>query len=76
MTPSAQKPSLLSMTDGAVLLQLERGWRASVSMIDAHTGRVTLLPPGQLSRATHLGARPERRISARRLLSATRLFTA
>ena len=44
MTP-LRKASLLSMTGGAVELQLERGWRASVSMIDAYTGRFTLLPP-------------------------------
>lgn len=44
MTP-LRKASLLSMAAGAVELQLERGWRARVSMVDGHTGRFTLLPP-------------------------------
>jgi alpha-glucosidase len=44
MTPLRQA-TLLSMNTGAVELQLERGWRARVSMIDGHHGRVTLLPP-------------------------------
>ncbi len=44
MTP-LRKASLQSMAGGAVDLQLERGWRARVSMVDGHTGRFTLLPP-------------------------------
>lgn len=44
MTP-LRKATLLSMADGAIELQLERGWRARVSMVDGHTGRFTLLPP-------------------------------
>jgi alpha-glucosidase len=44
MTP-LRKATLLSMAAGAIELQLERGWRARVTLIDAHTGRVTLLPP-------------------------------
>ncbi|HVJ60802.1 MAG TPA: TIM-barrel domain-containing protein, partial [Burkholderiaceae bacterium] len=44
MTP-LRKASLLSMAAGAIELQLERGWRARVSMVDGHTGRFTLLPP-------------------------------
>jgi len=44
MTP-LRKASLLSRAPGAIELQLERGWRARVSMVDGHTGRFTLLPP-------------------------------
>lgn len=44
MTP-LRKASLLSMAAGAIELQLDRGWRARVSMVDGHTGRFTLLPP-------------------------------
>jgi alpha-glucosidase len=44
MTP-LRKATLLSMAAGAIELQLERGWCARVTLIDAHTGRVTLLPP-------------------------------
>jgi alpha-glucosidase len=44
MTP-LRKASLLSMAAGAIELQLERGWRARVSMVDGRTGRFTLLPP-------------------------------
>jgi alpha-glucosidase len=44
MTP-LRKATLLSMSAGAIELQLERGWRARVSMTDARTGRFTLLPP-------------------------------
>lgn len=44
MTP-LRKATLLSMAAGAIELQLERGWRARVSMVDGHTGRFTLLPP-------------------------------
>jgi alpha-glucosidase len=40
-----RKATLRSMADGAIELQLERGWRARVSMVDGHTGRFTLLPP-------------------------------
>jgi alpha-glucosidase len=40
-----RKASLLKAGDGSVELQLERGWRARVSILDAHTGRFTLLPP-------------------------------
>lgn len=44
MTP-LRKATLRSMAGGAVELQLERGWRARVSLVDGHTGRFTLLPP-------------------------------
>jgi alpha-glucosidase len=44
MTP-LRKATLLSMAPGAIELQLARGWRARVSMVDGHTGRFTLLPP-------------------------------
>ena len=44
MTP-LRKATLLSTSAGSVELQLERGWRARVSLIDGHGGRFTLLPP-------------------------------
>ena len=44
MTP-LRKATLMSAAPGIVELQLERGWRARVSVVDAHTGRFTLLPP-------------------------------
>jgi len=44
MTP-LRRASLLSMSAGSVELQLERGWRARVSMVAGDIGRFTLLPP-------------------------------
>jgi alpha-glucosidase len=44
MTP-LRRATLLLLSDGLIELQLERGWRARVSLIDGHTGRTTLLPP-------------------------------
>jgi alpha-glucosidase len=44
MTP-LRKATLVSMAAGLVDLQLERGWRARVMLLDGHTGRVSLLPP-------------------------------
>ena len=43
MTP-LRKATLVSMAAGLVDLQLERGWRARVMLLDGHTGRVSLLP--------------------------------
>ena len=44
MTP-LRRATLSSLADGCVELQLERGWRARVMLIDGHTGRTTLVPP-------------------------------
>jgi alpha-glucosidase len=40
-----RRATLIAASAGAVELQLELGWRARVSIADANTGRVTLLPP-------------------------------
>ncbi len=65
MTP-LRRATLLSLADGCIELQLERGWRARVMLVDGHTGRMTLLPPDGLARAAHLGTRPGGRLPARR----------
>jgi hypothetical protein len=44
MTP-LRRATLISAAPGAVELQLDLQWRGRVSLVDGHTGRITLLPP-------------------------------